>query len=134
MGYSRLTMCGSFKWTGIHIHVSILSQIPLPSRLAYNIEQSSMCLCPFLNQIFFNFCYRVHEFVIYFWLLTHCIWLSSFLTLFIEEITLSSLSILGSLLNCWLAAYLRVYFWALDSFLLINESVFYANPILFWLL
>ena len=27
----------------IHMHVSILPQTPLPSRLAYNIEQSSMC-------------------------------------------------------------------------------------------
>ena len=27
----------------IHMHVSVLPQTPLPSRLAYNIEQSSMC-------------------------------------------------------------------------------------------
>ena len=66
-GIADLAMCGSFMWAGIYTHVSILSQIHLPSRLAYNIEQSSMCLCPFLNKIF-DFCYWVLEFVIYFWL------------------------------------------------------------------
>ena len=29
--------------SALHIHVSILSQIALPSRLPYNTEQSSMC-------------------------------------------------------------------------------------------
>ena len=29
--------------SAIHIHVSILPQTPLPSRLAHNIEPSSMC-------------------------------------------------------------------------------------------
>ena len=28
--------------SAIHVHVSILPQTPLPSRLSYNIEQSSM--------------------------------------------------------------------------------------------
>ena len=27
----------------LHMHISILSQTPLPSRLPYNIEQNSMC-------------------------------------------------------------------------------------------
>ena len=29
--------------SAIHIHVSILPQTPLPSRLPHNIEQSSLC-------------------------------------------------------------------------------------------
>ena len=29
--------------SAIHIHISILPQIPLPSRLPHNIEQSSLC-------------------------------------------------------------------------------------------
>ena len=29
--------------SAIHIHVSIFPQIPLPSRLPHNIEQSSLC-------------------------------------------------------------------------------------------
>ena len=29
--------------SAVHIHVSILPQTPLPSRLAHNIEQSSLC-------------------------------------------------------------------------------------------
>ena len=39
--------CDSFRWTArdsaIDIHVSILPEIPLPSRLPHNIEQSPMC-------------------------------------------------------------------------------------------
>ena len=42
MGFSRQEY-----WSGVPlpslIHVSILPQIPFPSRLPYNIEQSSMC-------------------------------------------------------------------------------------------
>jgi len=34
---------GQQRDSAIHIHVSILPQTPLPSRLPYNIEQSSMC-------------------------------------------------------------------------------------------
>ena len=47
--YSRLTSCGSFRGTAkgfshtYTCHVSILSQTFLPSRMACNIEQSSMC-------------------------------------------------------------------------------------------
>ena len=31
------------RYSGIHMHVSILCQTPLPSRLAPNIEQNSLC-------------------------------------------------------------------------------------------
>ena len=34
---------GQQKGSAIHIHVSILPQTPLPSRLPYNIEKSSLC-------------------------------------------------------------------------------------------
>ena len=34
---------GQQRDSAIHIHVSILSQTPLPSRLPHNIEQSSLC-------------------------------------------------------------------------------------------
>ena len=49
MGYSWLTMLREFKVNSkgtqpyIYIHVSIFPQSALPSRLPYNIEQSSMC-------------------------------------------------------------------------------------------
>ena len=45
--YSRLTVLwvsgGQQRDSIIHIHVSILPQIPLPSRLPHNIEWSSLC-------------------------------------------------------------------------------------------
>ena len=45
--YSRLTVLwvsgGQQRDSIIHIHVSILPQIPLPSRLLHNIERSSLC-------------------------------------------------------------------------------------------
>ena len=31
------------KVSAVHMHVSILPQTPLPSRLPHNIEQSSLC-------------------------------------------------------------------------------------------
>ena len=34
---------GQQRHLAIHIHVSILPQIPLPSRLIHNIEQTSLC-------------------------------------------------------------------------------------------
>ena len=34
---------GPQRDSAIHIHVSILPQTPLPSRLPHNIEQSSLC-------------------------------------------------------------------------------------------
>ena len=34
---------GQQKDSAIHIHISIVPQTPLPSRLPCNIEQSSMC-------------------------------------------------------------------------------------------
>ena len=49
LGYSQLTnnvvIVSSEKRrdSAIYIHVSTLSQTPLPSRLPYNIEQSSLC-------------------------------------------------------------------------------------------
>ena len=47
LGYSQLTMLivpdEQQRDSTIHSQVSILSQTPLPSRLSYNIEQSSMC-------------------------------------------------------------------------------------------
>ena len=46
LGYSQLTMLivpGEWQRdSAIHLKVSILSQTPLPSRLSYNIGQSSM--------------------------------------------------------------------------------------------
>jgi len=46
--YSYLTMFVIFsgeQWrdSALHIHISILPQTPLPSRLAHNIQQSSLC-------------------------------------------------------------------------------------------
>ena len=45
--YSQLTMLcvsgGQQRDSAIHIHISILPQTPLPSRLLHNIEQGSMC-------------------------------------------------------------------------------------------
>ena len=45
--------------SAIHIHVSILPQIPLPFRLPHNIEQSSLCYtigpCWFFFFFFFWF-------------------------------------------------------------------------------
>ena len=34
---------GQQRDSAIHIHVSILPQTPVPSRLPHNIEQSSLC-------------------------------------------------------------------------------------------
>ena len=46
--YRWLTCCDSFRWnsegdSAIHACVFILPQVPLPSRLPHNIEQTSMC-------------------------------------------------------------------------------------------
>ena len=42
--YSRLTTSGvQQRDSAIHIHVSVLPQTPLPCRLPWNIEQSSLC-------------------------------------------------------------------------------------------
>ena len=38
-----IVSCGQKRNSAIHIHVSILFQTLLPSRLPYNIEQSSLC-------------------------------------------------------------------------------------------
>ena len=38
-----IVLGGQQRDSAIHIHVSILSQTPLPSRLPHNIEQSSLC-------------------------------------------------------------------------------------------
>ena len=49
LGYSQLTknivIVSAEQWrdSAIQIHISILPQTPLPSRLPHNIEQSSMC-------------------------------------------------------------------------------------------
>ena len=44
---------GQWRESAIHIHVSILPQTPLPSRLPHNIEQSSLCytVSPYLLSI-----------------------------------------------------------------------------------
>ena len=38
-----IVLGGQWRDSAIHIHVSILPQTPLPSRLPYNTEQSSLC-------------------------------------------------------------------------------------------
>ena len=49
LGYSLLTnnivivLSEQQRNSAIHIHVSVLPQVPLPARLPQNIEQSSMC-------------------------------------------------------------------------------------------
>ena len=38
-----IVSCGQQRDSAIHMHVSILPQTPLPSRLPHNLEQSSLC-------------------------------------------------------------------------------------------
>ena len=51
----------------IHIHVSILPQTPLPSRLPHNIEQSSLCCTVgpcWLSILFYLFIYFKNQFIV----------------------------------------------------------------------
>ena len=68
----------SFQWTRrTHVHVSILPQIPLPSRLPHTTEQSSIChiVAPFWlkDRTLFNYIYPlvIYELLLLYILVLH---------------------------------------------------------------
>ena len=113
LGYSQLTknivIVSAEQWrdSAIQIHISILPQTPLPSRLPHNIEQNSMyfivgpCWLSILNiliyySLFWLFFYQgdlnsSHEYITWLFLVLSFITINNLIKLFLQSFNLNIL-------------------------------------------